>query len=1134
MSELYWENSDNNLISDKKTVSELIKDKNLLELNIDELSNIIVDSKDFDLSKEENKIIAKRFLEETAKKTLEKNKIEESDISWFTIWYERQAFRKILDLVKVLSNKKEIESKIFWFTGEELNLLQNYMEWRSLVVEQTKETTNIVKNNINKIVEIKEESKEKREELKLEKDEEKAIIKYLGLEEKDFEDINFASAISVMSKGDMWTEYNTWKMLWYESDWFFGETELAQLNSLSGKINMKKLNKIIKLQNDWIKIKDLINTREILKKSSADKVFEVIFDYNTDGNVDASDNHINNSVQILNYSNKMIKEWKSEKLFSSISHLIWEKVIDKASLYNLLIDEPELKFKLINEIKKLTASGDVGSTFVTDVLEHWEDATNISMEKKKEANKYINSILESQRPNVDRLYEQSLEKFKKDLSTEDRIKYEALISSLSSVESKKSIFENFRLNWAWILVNLVDWHKWVWWAASFTNENVNDFLTKNTETIVKWLNFEIGITNFGGQIVPGIWMSIDLSKDLSSETRAFWKIGFINIIPYALAGLETQINADTIKKSGFADLSDSTKYAGATINVSTFWWGLWVHYRKDQLKSIETQEKSFIEFMNNLISNDGIINEDLVKSQEDYSKNKDYYDNLISNIKETLRIQNFTNLSAEYKKEVIISIKHSYAFVWRESILKEAQKKGYEFSGIWFGIEFIAWFMPIPVVGASVSKVWITYDENKMSKLYAIITESKNVVIKKETTQNDGEILSSSSEINTGMDFIWNKSLFRNFAQNHPQSWKKLVTTKSLSSNEEASLVLTMFKADKSKNTKFFKEFINKAETYKKSTNEDDKRKLNELIAWFYDISFADIRSTSEVIMGYTKKWNKYEWSFNFQEAREKAMKKFASSEGLSVDFVNQNQDIVEEIRKNHEQELKDFKSGKSKNAPEILQIKDPTLFALVTSYKINWKWESLGKWLVDIPAGQANIADWKTKDMQNSKDINYLVNSFCETTSGKNTMNQLINTINTKETNLISWPNDFKDLLKNWFIEKNWKKVSIDRDFLYFLYGQCANESMWLRIKWLKFEWFNASREEEKVTYGNIAPDWVLAVQANTTNIPRWILTTLAAWIVWNTWDERKNENNNQAPVNSNPTTENNNPTTPPVQGDQ
>jgi hypothetical protein len=51
---------------------------------------------------------------------------------------------------------------------------------------------------------------------------------------------------------------------------------------------------------------------------------------------------------------------------------------------------------------------------------------------------------------------------------------------------------------------------------------------------------------------------------------------------------------------------------------------------------------------------------------------------------------------------------------------------------------------------------------------------------------------------------------------------------------------------------------------------------------------------------------------------------------------------------------------------------------------------------------------------MKDSKDINYLVNAFSETTSGKNTMNQIISTINTKEKGLISTADDFKNLLKN------------------------------------------------------------------------------------------------------------------------
>lgn len=1083
------------------------------KLDIAGLSDYINNLSDFNVSNSEHKEIAKKFLKLMASKNAQKSTLEAEEIpSHFDI-LERRALSKVFDLVKAYYSYKEWVSIVLWYTDEKLNLLQNYIDGKELVINSTSKEKEVVKSNVSESINIKKESKEKRAELKLEKDEEKAIIKYLGISETEVSEINLVSALTILSK----TNWNLitkedWEKAWYNDSWIlFQDSELEQLNKLD-KVKVKKLKELNLL---GISALELVNTQVVLEANWVDKVLETAFDYNTDWNIDNLDKHINNSKEILDYANKMIKTGKSVKLFSSISHLLWEKVSDKKSLYTLLLSNPELKFKLINEIKRFTWAGDAGATFVTDILEHWKDATKISMEKKKEANTYINSVLEAKKSSVDRLYDEALEKFKNSLNAEDKKKYEALISSLSSVEAKKSIFENFRLNGAWILVNLVDWHKWVGWATSFTNESVNDFLTKNTESIVKWLNFEVWVANFWGNLVPGVWMSIDLSKDLTEETRAFWKVWIINIIPYALAGLETQINSDTIKKSGFADLSDPAKYAGATVNISTLAWGLGVHYREDQLKSIETQEKSFNEFMTKFISNDGVINEDLVKSQSDYAKNKDYYEKLISNLKETLRIQNFAHLSPEFKKEVIMSIRNSYTFTWRENMLKEASKDWYKFSGIWFGVEFIAGFLPIPVIGASVSKVWMTYDENKLSKVYAIISEAKHIVIRKETIVNDTSILWETKEINTWMDFIWNKALFRNFAQNHPKTWEHLVTTKWLSLDSETNLILSMFKTDKSKNTKFFKEFISKVEAYKSSDNTDDKRKLNELIAGFYDISFADIRSTSEVIMGYTKKWDKYEWSFNFQEAREKAMKRFVSSEWLSSNFVSENQDIVDEIKSRHLQDLKNFKSWKINKAPEIPQIKDPTLFALVASYKIDSKGHSLGKWFVDIPAWQANIADWISKTIKDSKDINYLVNSFCETTSGKNTMIQLINTINTKEAGLISSTNDFKDLLKNWILEKNGKKVSLDRDFIYFLYGQCANESMGLRIKWLKFEGFNTIREVEEVTYGNIAPDWVLAVQSNTTNIPRWVLTTFAAWIVWSNSDEKKdtgssNNNNN------------------------
>lgn len=1026
---------------------------------------------------------------------------------------------------------------------EKVNALKSKNDAKELAKEQNKDFIEAFKKYTELKTVVIKESKAEVKELKLEKDEEKAIAKYLWLKENNVDDINLLSAIDVLSKNN-WnlSTKEDWEKAWYKAKgWIFGylafdDEEFKQLNILSKSSDLHA--KIIKFNEAklkyWVTARDLVNTKDLLANSKSENILTVLFDADSDWKVDKNDSGINNSKAMFDYSNKMIKDWKSTQLFSSISNIIWINVSNKEDLYKKLVEKPELKYEFIKQINVLSWAWDAGSTFVTDILEHWKDATRISMEKKKEANKYINSILETKKSSVNEIYTKSLEKFKNSLNADDKKKYESLVSSLSSEESKKSIFENFRLNWAGILLNLVEWHKWVWWGASFTNDSVNDFLNQNTENILKWLNFEIWVANFGWQFVPWIWMSVDLSKDLSKESRVFSKFGFINIIPYALAWAETQINAADLKKSWFMNLSDSANYAWATVNISALWWGIGIHYKKDQQKAIDIQEQAFNTFMDKFISKDGKIDEDFVKSQADYKENKDKYELLIQNVENTLKRQNFNSLSQEFKEQIIKSLKNSYTFAWRENMLKEAAKPGYNIS--WFGIwlEFIAGFIPIPVIGWSVSKVWIHYEENKISKAYAIIAEAKHVVIKTQITQNDEEITNSSTEISTGMDFIWNKALFRNFAQNHPKTWEHLVTAKWLSSDEEASLVLTMFKSDKNKNTKFFKEFTSKIETYKQSTSVDDKRKMNELIAWFYDISFADIRTTSEVIMGYTKKWDKYEGTFNFQESRKRAMERFASSEWLSSEFVIQNQMIVSEIKEHHTQELKEFKAWKLKHAPEIAQIKDPTLFALVASYKIDTKWHSLWKWFVDIPAGQANIADWKTQEIRDSKDINHLVEAFTKSSSWKNTMIQLTNTINTKESNFIS-SSDFVQLLEKWSITKNWKTVSLNREFVYFLYGQCANESMWLRIKWLKFEGFNTSTQIEEVTYGNIAPDWALTVQTNTTWIPEWVVTNYAFWITWGLWNEKKWVDKQQAPVNSKPDWDNwNNPVTPPSQWDQ
>jgi hypothetical protein len=58
-----------------------------------------------------------------------------------------------------------------------------------------------------------------------------------------------------------------------------------------------------------------------------------------------------------------------------------------------------------------------------------------------------------------------------------------------------------------------------------------------------------------------------------------------------------------------------------------------------------------------------------------------------------------------------------------------------------------------------------------------------------------------------------------------------------------------MLKTDRNKNNPFFKQVSNEMIRLKSSSNENDRRKLNDLMAQFFDISFKDIRNIEEIIL---------------------------------------------------------------------------------------------------------------------------------------------------------------------------------------------------------------------------------------------------------------------------------------------
>jgi hypothetical protein len=272
-------------------------------------------------------------------------------------------------------------------------------------------------------------------------------------------------------------------------------------------------------------------------------------------------------------------------------------------------------------------------------------------------------------------------------------------------------------------------------------------------------------------------------------------------------------------------------------------------------------------------------------------------------------------------------------------------------------------------------------------------------------------------------------------------------------------------------------------------------------MAQFFDVVFKDIRSIGEVIMWYTQKEWKYTGTYDFQKSRLKSISEFATSQWLQT-FSSLTKKLYSEIATAHQSELAQFqKTKKPSDAPKITSQKDETLFWFVASYKIDAKWNSLWKWFIDIPAWQVSKVDGKELTVTDPTDKAFIANRFAQSEYGKATWENLKKMINEKNLLIDIDKLDFKTVLTTWTIYSSWgQKITLDTDFVAFLYWQCANESMWLRLKWITIEWFN---EESTIDLRAVSVDELCAIQANTTNTVGWASKRVGLWVAW--WSKKE-----------------------------
>lgn len=487
----------------KNNLSELLKSKDINSMDLDSLSSTINDSTDLDLSKDEDKKLAIKFLQEIAKKTENQKKIEETDIS--SIGLERSAFTKILDLVKAFENKKEMESKIFWFTWEELDLLNNFIGEKNLIVKQTKDKINTTKDNVEKTVDVKNESKEERKEIKTQ--ESNNVITWTFWSEKNkweqWKNVNELSLSNLLEQksgsalNSLYSEMKNIAETDNKSDWKY---KFWVFNS--------KLEELLK--NNWYKanwsfwwvemwsifqiIEDVVLTQKTIDKKDYKSQIAIMFDNNRDCVLD-------NNVHFYVQEEQFFESIKTPKNWDNLLKNLW---------YNWKVDfDKELANNYFSARKNF-------ETRLATILHQPEILLRVN---PGEMINNPNAVKERIKFTQELVW--SIDKALNDTESKDKIK--AKIKEIKEQnwdnspvtdEETKSIIDQIKLKSVWIIV----WEK-NWAALSFDIKSL-------TKDILSTLN--IGCVNW----VWGIWVAKDF-EFLNWRLVATWWI--INLIPYVWA-----------------------------------------------------------------------------------------------------------------------------------------------------------------------------------------------------------------------------------------------------------------------------------------------------------------------------------------------------------------------------------------------------------------------------------------------------------------------------------------------------------------------------------------------------------------------------------------------------------------------
>lgn len=514
-------------------------------------------------------------------------------------------------------------------------------------------------------------------------------------------------ALSRVDKSALTQAFNEWDglggtgfvtienlLVWagYIPDGHFDTTEMKQIRSLFeyiGDNNDKKarLNALATYTGSWKDVEQARKDMEVASKIDSNGVLSYLADRDASGIVSVDAQGIVTEATLLDVLGKAqsAKEFSKQvvKLMQSGGATTEQiqDIKDVGTLVTALNKNPLLKAQFLKGVDKVWAGL---SSFLRG-----EGAYNKYIESRRSKYDMIRTAVDTEITSwkiVD-----GLEKKIASAKDPEKKQYQAMLDAFKASEG--SILSQLRYEWTSILLGNVDGN-WLLGAGGTLD--------------VWWLfNFDFGLTTIDGKIVPGIGIHKTISKQISENTRGSLTVGVMNIVPYLAAG----IDITKYGKVSTASMLDATaKSYGLSVNVSPVAWGVAASYRESMAETISNNEKELRSILAQFIEIKKINDIDILNLNKERLDDKKISDVDVKLIKDTIK-----NDLTVFGMESLPRVLESYVTTLRQSQIQNAAKNGYELSGGTLGVQFVAGFFPIPVIGASWEKISLKYGKDSTS-----------------------------------------------------------------------------------------------------------------------------------------------------------------------------------------------------------------------------------------------------------------------------------------------------------------------------------------------------------------------------------------------------------------------------------